>query len=210
LRRFCAISKAIDICKNAPLISQFYSAEAKTRFDEILNKLTKFGIVAPVNSRLVRGLDYYTSTVFEFTMPVEGAQNAVLAGGRYDNLVEKMGGKSTPAIGFAAGIERLMLLTKIGPKKPESIAIIYVADEQKSIAFEIAQNLRNQGLVVDFVLDGNFKKQMKKAGQNNARFLLIIGEDEIKNNAVSIKDSKTKTEEKISIKEIAKHLQQKL
>lgn len=199
----------IELCKNAPLISQFYSDEAKNRFDEILNAIKKFGVKAHVNHRLVRGLDYYTSTVFEFTMAVEGAQNAVLAGGRYDGLVEKMGGKSTPAIGFAAGVERLMLLTKIAPKKPESAAIIYVADEQKFVAFETAQNLRNNGLAVDFVLDGNFKKQMKKAGQNSARFLIVIGEDEVKNNSVLVKDSKTKTEEKVSLQEIVNHLLKK-
>lgn len=110
----------------------------------------------------MRGLDYYTSTVFEFTMPVEGAQNTVLAGGRYDGLVEKMGSKPVAAIGFAAGVERLMLLTKITAKKVQPITVTYIAEEQKSSAFELTQRLRNQGFEAEFIFDGNFKKQMKK------------------------------------------------
>jgi histidyl-tRNA synthetase len=94
--------------------------------------LEKFGVKYRVNKRLVRGLDYYTSTVFEFTMSVEGAQNAVLAGGRYDGLVEKMSGKKVAAFGFAGGIERLMMLTKIELKKTRPIAVNYISENEKT------------------------------------------------------------------------------
>ena len=190
-------SQDIELCEEAPLIQQFFSDEAKNRFAKILEALEKFGVSAKVNPRLVRGLDYYTSTVFEFIMPVDGAQNTVLAGGRYDELVEKMGGKKVPAIGFAAGVERLMLLAKIAPKKSLITTVIYVADEQKSSAFELVQRLRNQGFTAEFVFDGNFKKQMKKANQNNSRFVLILGEDEIKNGEVTVKDFINSSEQKV-------------
>ena len=195
----------IKIAQSAPLISDFFSVEAKTDFDKIQNLLTKFSLPFVVNSRLVRGLDYYTSTVFEFVMQHEGAQNTVLAGGRYDGLVEKMGGKTTPAIGFAAGVERLMLLMKSLPKKQRPITVAYISDEQKNYAFEIVQTLRSQGLMAEFFCEGNFKKQMKKASQNESQFVLIIGEDEQKNNEVTVKnfdnsqETRVKTEQLLSV-----------
>lgn len=190
----------IEIVKNAPKISAFYSNEAKKRFDEVLWILDNLKIPYEVNERLVRGLDYYTSTVFEFVMiDKESAQNTVLAGGRYDELIEKMGGKKTAAIGFAAGVERLMLLQEFAPKILPKISMIHVDENQKKPAFEICQNLRENGFVVDFVYEGNFKKQMKKASQNDARFVLILGEDEILKNEITIKDFKNSGEVKIKI-----------
>jgi histidyl-tRNA synthetase len=200
----------IELLGDAPKISKFYSAEAKTRFDEILNLLTKFGVKYRVNQRLVRGLDYYTSTVFEFVMSHEGAQNTVLAGGRYDNLVEKMSGKKVPAIGFAAGIERLMLLIENKAEKPRPIAVNYISDKEKTYAFEIAQKLRGAGFVTEFVFDGNFKKQMKRASQNNSRFVIIIGEDEMKNGEVSVKDFDNSKEQKVKQELLVHYIEGKL
>lgn len=187
----------IELLGDAPKISDFFSDEAKLRFDEILNLLTKFDIKHRVNQRLVRGLDYYTSTVFEFVMTHEGAQNTVLAGGRYDNLFEKMSGKKMPAFGFAAGVERLMLLANLNLPKNRPISVSYISENEKTHAFEITQKLRSAGFVADFVLDGNFKKQMKRASQNNSRFVIIFGEDEIKNNVAVVKDFDNSTEQKI-------------
>lgn len=200
----------IELISDAPKISDFFSAEAKKRFDEILELLKKFGVAFQVNQRLVRGLDYYTSTVFEFVMQHEGAQNTVLAGGRYDNLVEKMSGKKVPAIGFAAGIERLMLLTKITAKKSRPIAINYISAGEKFYAFEIAQNLRKSGLQADFVFEGNFKKQMKRASQNNARFVIIIGEDEMKNGEVVVKDFDNSVEQKVKRELLVHYIEGKI
>ena len=200
----------IELCEDAPMIQEFFSAEAKLHFAEILNLLEKFGVQLKVNPRLVRGLDYYTSTVFEFTMPVEGAQNTVLAGGRYDGLVEKMGSKSVPAIGFAAGIERLMLLTKITATKSQPITVTYISAEQKTLAFELAQRLRNKGFEAEFVFEGNFKKQMKKAGQNNSRFVLILGEDEVKNGEVVVKDFQNSSEQKVKQELVLAYLEGKI
>jgi histidyl-tRNA synthetase len=200
----------IELLTDAPKIEKFFSDEAKLRFDSILNLLTKFGIAHRVNQRLVRGLDYYTSTVFEFTMSHEGAQNTVLAGGRYDNLVEKMSGRKVPAIGFAAGIERLMLLAKLAPQKTRAIAVNYISENEKTYAFGIAQKLRSNGLATEFVFDGNFKKQMKRASQNNSRFVVIIGEDEMKNGEVSVKDFDNSTEQKVKQELLIHYLEGKI
>jgi histidyl-tRNA synthetase len=200
----------IEILQDAPEISRFFSDEAKFRFDAILNLLTKFGVKHRVNQRLVRGLDYYTSTVFEFVMSHEGAQNTVLAGGRYDNLVEKMSGKKVPAIGFAAGIERLMLLAKLEVEKVRPVAINYISENEKTCAFEIAQKLRNAGFVTEFIYDGNFKKQMKRASQNNSRFVVIIGENEMKNGEVSVKDFDNSKEQKVKQELLVHYLEGKL
>jgi histidyl-tRNA synthetase len=187
----------IALLTNAPKIQDFYSSEAKERFEKILDLLTKFKIKFNVNQKLVRGLDYYTSTVFEFVMPVDGAQNTVLAGGRYDDLVEKMSGKKIPAIGFAAGVERLMLLSQLAPSQTRPIAVNYISENEKTAAFELTQKLRSNGFTAEFTFEGNFKKQMKRASQNNSRFVIILGEEEIKNNEVVIKDFDNAKEQKV-------------
>lgn len=193
----------IALIELAPKITDFFTDEAKSRFDEILNLLEKFCVKFRVNPRLVRGLDYYTSTVFEFISNHEGAQNAVLAGGRYDNLVEKMSGKKAAAFGFAAGIERLMLLAKNPLKKFNKIAVNYVSNSEKLVAFEIAQDLRRVGLIVEFIHDANFKKQMKKASQNEINFVVIIGENEVLNQEAVVKNFNSGSEQKIAFDKIA-------
>ncbi len=190
-------SKDHEIISSAPKIGDFFSNEARSRFDLILNFLTKLGVEHRVNERLVRGLDYYTSTVFEFITSHEGAQNTVLAGGRYDNLVEKMGGKKIPAIGFAAGIERLMMLSDCVSTKLRPITVVYISDNEKLIALETTQKLRAHGIATDFVFEGNFKKQMKRATQNNSHFVIIIGEEEAKNCEVLVKDFDSTKEQRI-------------
>lgn len=199
-----------EILHDAPSIQNFYSENSKKSFDEILNLLEKFSVKYVVNSRLVRGLDYYTSTVFEFLMNHDGSQNAVLAGGRYDNLVEKMGGKTLPAIGFASGIERLSLLMNYVPQNSRPIWVNYISQSEKIIAFEIANRLRNSGLNVDFAYDSNFKKQMKKSTQNNARFVIIIGEDEAKNGDVVVKDFDNSKEQKVKQELLIHYLKGKI
>ncbi len=200
----------IELLRDAPKISNFFSAEAKSRFDALLNLLNNLGVKYSVNQRLVRGLDYYTSTVFEFVTAHEGAQNTVLAGGRYDNLVEKMSGKKVPAIGFAAGIERLMLLTKFQPQKNRPVVVNYISENEKTYAFEIAQKLRNAGFVTEFIFEGNFKKQMKRASQNDSRFVVIIGEDEMKNGEVAVKDFDNSTEQKVKQELLTHYLEGKI
>jgi histidyl-tRNA synthetase len=187
----------IEIVAESPIISNFYTPQAQKRFQELLELLEKFSVKFTHNPRLVRGLDYYTSTVFEFQMNHEGSQNAVLAGGRYDDLVEKMSGKQVKAIGFAGGIERLMILSKNNILSQRLITIIYISQNEKNVAFETAIKLRKSGFLVDFIYDGNFKKQLKKATQNNSQFVVIIGEEEVKNCEVVVKDFDNSKEQKV-------------
>jgi len=197
------------ILKSAPEISQFFSDEAKTNFANILNILESFNISYNINSKLVRGLDYYTSSVFEFITTDDKAQNTVLAGGRYDNLVAKMGGKDVPAIGFAAGVERLMLLSDNEINKTRPISVSYIFENEKPCAFKIAKTLRENGIETEFYYDANFKKQLKKATQNNSRFVVIIGEEELKNNEALVKDFDNGSEEKVKSESLLSYILEK-
>jgi histidyl-tRNA synthetase len=202
--------KDIELCFDAPQISNYYSKEAKDRFDNVLNLLEKFGVKYNLNQKLVRGLDYYTSTIFEFINNHQGAQNTVLAGGRYDDLIAKMGAKATPAIGYASGIERLMLLSNKEITTTRPITIAYIDENQKLKAFEIANKIRKQGLKCEFIFDANFKKQMKKANQNNSRYVIILGEEEIKNGEAIVKDFDNSKEYKIKQELLGAYLEGKI
>ncbi|MES2677859.1 MAG: histidine--tRNA ligase [Pseudomonadota bacterium] len=199
-------AKDIEIGKNAPQISDFYSEEAKNNFENILKSLDDLGLKYQVNQRLVRGLDYYTSTVFEFITNANssadekslGAQNTVLAGGRYDNLIAKMGGQDLPAIGCAAGIERLMLLSNLEAKTLRPVSIIYITENEQQAALKLALDLRNSGTYAEIIFGGNMKKQMKKATSANAGFVVIIGEEELKSGKFTVKNFDLGSEEKIS------------
>lgn len=180
-----------ELLKNIPTIDQFYTEEEKEFYSNILKSLDKFGIKYFSNNLLVRGLDYYTSTVFEFTTTDLGAQSAVLAGGRYDSLVEEIGGVSVPAVGFGSGLERLMLLINEDLlKKEELIAIIPVSENENEFCLDLSNKLRNQGRKVEFLYSGKFKKKMEKINKIEADFAIIVGEDEVKSNKLKIKNLK--------------------
>ncbi len=204
--------KDIEIAKNAPQISDFYEESAKDNFENILKSLDDLGIDYQVNQRLVRGLDYYTGTVFEFITLADGsdkslgAQNTVLAGGRYDDLIAKMGGKDLPAIGCAAGIERLMLLANLETKNPRPIFIIYVSENEENEAFKLALELRNSDIYAEIIFGGNMKKQMKKATSLNAKFVVIIGEEEVKTKEFTVKNFDLGTAEKVATNKIIEYL----
>jgi histidyl-tRNA synthetase len=178
-----------QVLEAAPTLSEYLDEESATMFAELKQRLDAVGIEYVVNERLVRGLDYYNRTVFEWVTESLGSQGTVLAGGRYDSLVEQLGGKPTPAVGFAMGIERLVLLLQtLGIlTEPTDTADVYmvaqgVDAELKSI--EIAEQLRVAApnlRVVSHCGGGNFKKQMKRADKLGARVALIMGEDELNN-----------------------------
>jgi histidyl-tRNA synthetase len=195
-----------DISRNLKEIKEFYNSEEKEKFEKILNLLSEFQIPFEIDYKLVRGLDYYSSTVFEFITDKIGAQDTILAGGRYDNLVEKMGGAKTPAIGFAAGIERLMILSDKKPNKESSVAVIFISESEKTPAIKVAQQLRREGLRAKIYLDQNFKKQMKLASRDNNKWVLIIGENEVKNNKITVKNFESGETKQIdnSLKEFSK------
>ncbi|MBM3556111.1 MAG: histidine--tRNA ligase, partial [Alphaproteobacteria bacterium] len=163
--------------------------EASTRFfDAVLKGLDALGIAFKVERRLVRGLDYYTHTAFEFVTDALGAQGAVIAGGRYDGLIETMGGPPTPGIGWAGGIERLALLAQTEVQTPRPVAVVPVGEAAQATALKLAHDLRLAGLRVEMGYRGNLKKRLERANKLRARYALLLGEDEIAKGVVTLRD----------------------
>lgn len=188
------------LVKNAPKISEFYTEEEKEFYSNILKTLDKLGVSYFSNPLLVRGLDYYTSTVFEYTTTDLGAQSSVGGGGRYDNLIGEIGNEDVPSVGCAGGIERLMLLiNKEIKKEKELIAIIPISENENDYCIDLATKLRNQGKNIELIYSGKFKKKMEKMNKCNADYAIIIGEDEVKSGKLKIKDLKTSQEEEFKL-----------
>ena len=175
------------LLKNAPVISEFYNEESKTFFTTVTQTLQEFGVPYTVNPFLVRGLDYYTHCVFEYKTTALGAQDAVLSGGRYDHLVKQMGGPDTPSVGWAAGVERLVMLSPLAAKPERPLAVIPVHGSVEREAFRLANELRAQGLTVEIAYSGNLSKRMKRASAQNAWAAILIGPDELARGEVNLK-----------------------
>ncbi len=183
------MQKIID---DAPCLLDDLDDDSLKHFDELQRTLRSQEIDFEINPRLVRGLDYYNRTVFEWTTSRLGAQGTVCAGGRYDGLVEQIGGKPTPACGFAMGVERLLaLMVECGKEIPHSVPDVYVVHQGEAatgFSWEVARYLRAEGLkAILHCGDGSFKAQMKKADASGARFAVIIGDDEAHAAEISIK-----------------------
>ncbi|MBL6959025.1 MAG: histidine--tRNA ligase [Rhodospirillales bacterium] len=176
------------IIADAPLITDCLNDPSKRFFDELLEGLEISGVAYTLNPKLVRGLDYYCHTAFEFTTDALGAQGALVAGGRYDGLIKQMGGPQTPGTGWAAGVERLALMIDdpIGKKRP--IAMIPIGNEAAELVLRLTQELRRAGHTIDLGYAGNMKKRMQRANKISACAAVIIGEDELSKNAVVVRD----------------------
>ncbi|TEU27308.1 MAG: histidine--tRNA ligase [Gammaproteobacteria bacterium] len=181
----------------APKLMDHLDDESSKHFDEFKAYLECLDIPCIINTRLVRGLDYYNRTVFEWTTTDLGAQGTICAGGRYDGLVEKMGGKSTPAVGFALGLERLALLLEAQEvtlgKSPLSIYLVVLGESAQLKSMQIATQLHHalpKAILYNDITLGSFKAQFKKADKANADYALILGEEEIQNNQIAIKPLK--------------------
>lgn len=180
---------------DAPSLLDHLDEESKTHFDSLCERLTQAGISFEINPRLVRGLDYYNRTVFEWVTDSLGSQGTVCAGGRYDGLVEQLGGKATPAVGFAMGMERLVLLltTLSEDALDTSSADVYVTamgDDAQAYALEVSEHLRDTLPNVRVMMHcggGNFKKQLKRADKTGARFALLLGSQEMQSREVAVK-----------------------
>ncbi len=191
------------LIESAPKLMSHLDAESAQHFDEFKAYLDCLDIPYIINTRLVRGLDYYNRTVFEWTTTDLGAQGTICAGGRYDGLVEQMGGKNCPAVGFALGLERLILLIQaqglsIGERK-KSIYMVALGDEAQRKSMQIAKQLHQalpQVILYNDIGMGSFKSQFKKANKVDADFAIILGEEEINNNQVAIKPLKGQGEQK--------------
>ena len=202
--------KEQTILKNGPKISDYYTKDDKEHFNEVKTYLKAMNIPFTINSGLVRGLDYYTKTVFEITSNELGSQDALLGGGRYDSLVETLGGKPTPGIGFAAGIERILLLiNKENFKKHKPVPDIYLICLEKKgipVSLNIAKILRLKGLnIVSDPLRRSMKAQMRDANKLRARYVLILGESELKDNTIIFKNLESGKQESIKQEKIVKY-----
>lgn len=182
-----------DIGKDAPVILDYLCEDCSNHFEKLKSILTNMGIEYSVNPRIVRGLDYYTKTVFEFVTTDIGSQGTVCGGGRYDGLIEQLSGKHVPALGFGMGLERLILTMENQDCEfmENSNCELYIApmgDTAKDKAVELASNLRTEGFLVEYdIMDRGIKAQMKYANKLNAKFVLVIGDNEIQSNSAKLK-----------------------
>lgn len=181
------------IIHDAPKLGDYLDDAAKAHFDEVCTGLDALGIAYQINPALVRGLDYYTHTVFEWVSNELGAQGTVCAGGRYDGLVEQMGGKSVPAIGFSVGLERILLLLQLQQQEitePADIYVISTMGAPRLAALELARSIRLQFKdlrVITHCGDASFKNQFRKADKSGAKWALIIGDEECAEKSVTVK-----------------------
>lgn len=200
----------IEIIKDAPVPLDFLNAESKKYFEDVLKYLEIFDVDYVINNTLVRGLDYYSETVFEVKANIKnfGAQNIVGGGGRYEALVKELGGPETSAIGIAFGMERLLLALEyedVLPKEEECLDayIITFSESDKLYGAKVLNKLRENSLLVDMEMNQkSFKAQLRKALNKNSKTLIIIGENEVNNNEVTIKNTKTEEQKTVKLDEL--------
>jgi len=186
------------VVENAPLLSDYLNEASRAFFETVKAGLEAVGVAFVHNPKLVRGLDYYSHTAFEFTTTALGSQGTVLAGGRYDGLIGQMGGPATPGIGWAAGVERLSMLLDEVPDEARPLAVIPMGDCGNT-ALTLAQRLRRDGFAVELGYSGNMKKRMARANKANARAALILGEEELARGAVAVRDLDSGEQAEIAI-----------
>jgi histidyl-tRNA synthetase len=187
------------IVKKAPTISEYYNQESKAFFDAVCTLLKSVDVPFTINPYLVRGLDYYCHTAFEFTTTQLGSQNAVLAGGRYDALIEMMGGPSTPAVGFAGGVERLVALSELDLPAPRPVVVVPIGQKAEEQGLWLADKFRLAGIYTELGYSGNVGKRFKRAAKLNALATVTFGEDEVKKGLVNLKFFDTSEEESLSV-----------
>ncbi|TPG44239.1 histidine--tRNA ligase [Roseomonas nepalensis] len=190
----------------APTIAPHLTEAASAFYDGVRRALDRLGVPYRENPRIVRGLDYYSHTAFEFVTERLGAQGTVMAGGRYDGLVEEMGGPPTPSVGWAAGIERLSMLLEAAPAAPRPVAVIAVGEAAEGAALDAVQALRRAGVVAEIAYKGNLKRRMERANRLGARAAVIIGEEEMAAGAAQLRDLDAGTQERVPLAELAERL----
>lgn len=194
------------IVADAPTITPYLSDAARGLYKSVLKHLATLGVPTRENPRIVRGLDYYSHTAFEFVTDRLGAQGTVMAGGRYDGLVEEMGGPPTPSVGWAAGVERLSMLLAAAPPASRPVAVIPVSEAQEAAALALVQRLRAAGITAEIAYKGNLKRRMERANKLSARAALILGEDEVAQGVVQLRDLDAGTQESLPADEAVRRL----
>jgi len=208
----CKKPSCYDVAEAAPKSNEYLCQDCQAHFEAVTGYMDALRLPFDINHRLVRGLDYYTKTVFEIQPLGEGAQNALGGGGRYDDLIEELGGKFTPAIGFAAGLERVVLNLKRQkipvPNLPVlPVFIAHLGDEARLEAVKLTSNLRNDGIAVLMATgDRSLKGQLRQANGLGSNYVAIIGEDEVKSGAVTLRNMMTGEQKAVSPAELVKLL----
>jgi histidyl-tRNA synthetase len=195
-----------EIVAGAPVFEQFLNKSSASFFATLRDGLDALEIAYILNPRLVRGLDYYCHTAFEFTTQVLGAQGAVIAGGRYDGLIGMMGGRETPGVGWAGGIERLAMLCGDPPQADRPIVVIPVGDDARTVGFNLTEILRRTGYRVDIGYSGNLSRRMKRANRLNAVATVMLGDDELARSAVTVRHMDTGEQEEVSLASLPEFL----
>ncbi len=190
----------------APTIGAYLTLDAQAFWDNLRLTLDGFGVRFRENPYIVRGLDYYSHTAFEFVTTELGAQGTVLAGGRYDGLVADMGGPQTPAVGWAAGIERLSMLLEEAPPGPLPVAVVPVGDAALSAALGVLQALRGAGVRAEMAYRGNLKRRMERANRIAAGFAVILGEEEVARGVAQLKHLQRGTQEEVALDRLPAHV----
>lgn len=194
------------VVAQAPQFTEYLNAVSRDFFKNVQDGLSALNIDFKLVPALVRGLDYYGHTAFEFTTEALGAQGTVLAGGRYDGLIKQMGGPQTPGIGWAAGVERLAMLLPEIPAEKRPIAVIPIGEGEAKIAQDIAARLRHAGFTVDLAFSGNMSKRMTRANKIKAVAAVILGSEEIQENAATVRNLDTGDQAKVPQSDLARHL----
>ena len=214
----CKVDKDKKIMKTAPKTIDYLNEESKERFEKVKEYLEIMQVKYVVDPSVVRGLDYYNHTVFEIEADIEGfgAQNVIGGGGRYNNMVEQLGGPSTPAIGFAAGFDRLMIALENENKLPKidnsvDLFLLYVNEDEKKYAAYLTNELRMSGFIVETdYLARSLKAGFKQADRLNSKFTIVLNSDDLKNNEVKVKNNKTREEELVSVDALIYYLDENI
>jgi histidyl-tRNA synthetase len=195
-----------EVVKDAPRFGDYLNETSRTFFDAVRDGLGRLNVPFQLNPALVRGLDYYSHTAFEFVTDALGTQGTVLAGGRYDGLIKDMGGPATPGIGWAAGIERLSMMLAETPSAKRPLAVIPVSPAEEPAADLLTAELRAAGFSVDVSYGGNMGKRMKRANKVSAAVAIILGADEIKSNAAAVRNLDSGDQAIVSRADLLAHL----
>jgi len=205
----CKREECRAVTQDAPVITGFLGPECVEPFEEVKAALNATGIRYQLEPRLVRGLDYYTKTAFEFTAEGLGAQNTIAAGGRYDGLVEALGGPPTPGVGFALGIERVVTLLKpgIAPPRTPDVFLATLGKAARPLMVRILNAARDAGLRIETDYDqGGLKSQMRRADRLGARYVVILGEDELAKGTAVVRDMTNKSQTDVRLEDVVSHL----
>jgi histidyl-tRNA synthetase len=195
-----------QIVRYAPAFADSLNPESRRFFDQVRAGLDRLGLDYRLNPHLVRGLDYYTHTAFEFVTRDLGAQGTVMGGGRYDGLVELMGGPALPGVGWAAGIERLAMLIAPPPAPPSPVALVPIGQVGETAALKLAEDLRGQGFTIDLGYSGNLARRLRRANRINAFAAILLGDDELARGAATLRNLNNGTQSETPLGELPARL----